>query len=147
MSVTIDGTAGITIPSGGLLTGVGSTSATTFLVGNVTLNNTATWFSGPNTGSIGANGQKWLIIAHAQLTNSAGVASLGIRIYNGSASIAESYTRNETATGYVDCSCFIVVTLSAATTFTLQARDFGSTSGSLLSDGSNTTSITAIRLS
>lgn len=131
----------------GVMTGIGSDSATTFLVGNVALNNTGSWFNGPNTGSIGASGQKWLIIGHGQLTSTSAVTSLGIRIYNGSASIAESFTRNETTSGYVDCSCFAVVTLSAATTFTLQARDYGTTSGVLLSDNSNTTSITAVRLS
>lgn len=145
MSVTIDGTNGVTIPTGGLLTGVGSDSATTFQVGNVSLTSSSTWYNGPNTGSIGASGQKWLIIGHGQLTNTAGVSSLGIRLYNGSAAIAESFTRNQTASGYVDCSVFAVVTLSAATTFTLQARDYGG-GGTLLADNADCTSITAVRL-
>lgn len=147
MTVTIDGTSGVTIPTGGLLTGVGSDSVTTFLVGNVTLNNTASWFNGPNTGSIGASGQKWLIIAHGQMLDSTNSASLGIRIYNGSTVLAESFTRNAIANGYVDVSCFVVVTLSAATTFTLQARDYSNNTGTLLSDNSDCTSITAVRLS
>lgn len=146
MSVTIDGTGGVTIPTGGLLTGVGSDSLTTFLVGNVALTNAATWYSGPNTGSIGAAGQKWLIIANGCVTNTGSGSSQGVRIYNGSAEVAVAYTRNQTASGYATTSCFAVVTLAAATTFTLQARDFGG-GGSLQSDGSDLTSITAVRLS
>lgn len=146
MSVTINGTSGVTIPAGGGLTGVGSDSVSAFLVGNVALTNAATWYNGPNTGSIGAAGQKWLIIGHAQLTNSSTVTSLGIRLYNGSAVLAESFTRNQTASGYVDCSVFAVVTLTGATTFTLQARDYNG-GGTLLADNADCTSIMAVRLS
>lgn len=147
MSVTIDGTAGVTIPAGGLLTGVGSNSVTTYQISNVTLNSTITYFSGPNTGSIGAAGQKWLIIGHGQFTDTAGVASVGVRIYDGTSALSQSFNRVVTANGYVDCSCFIVVTLSGATTFTLQAADFTSTNGLLIADSAICSSITAVRLS
>jgi hypothetical protein len=146
------GTAASTVAAGDhthAFTGTGST----FLGADVVLNNTGTWFSGPNTGSIGANGQKWLILATATMLDTAGVARLHARITDGSGVQAESAAVSVAASDEVVVSLSVVVTLSGATTFTLAARDSTSTSGKLLttetaSGASNlASSITAVRLS
>jgi hypothetical protein len=128
-----------------------SQSATTFLTSGVTLSNTALFFNGPNTGSIGASGQTWLIMATAQMQDGVGAALFEAVISNGSSNIADMLATSSSAGASVTVSLFAVVTLSAATTFTLQVKDQTSTGGLLAASGSATankaTSITAIRLS
>lgn len=131
---------------------VAASGATTYLVGNVNLNNTANYFNGPNTGSIGANGQTWVIIGVVQMSDSAGAANLLYRIWNGSAAVAENSTQNYTASGAAAGSVIATVTLTGPTTFTLQAKDATSTNGILIASpggasiSNTTTSITAIRI-
>ena len=128
-------------------------SATTFLGANVNLNNTGQFFSGPNTGSIGASGQKWLIIATATLNDTAGAASVELAIFDGSNYIANSSCIIPAVSQRQTMTIQAVVTLSGATTFTLRAKDATSTSGLIQATGNATgvanraTSITAVRLS
>jgi hypothetical protein len=128
-----------------------SQSATTFLTSGVTLNNTALFFNGPNTGSIGAAGQTWLIMANAQMQDGIGAALFEAVIFNGASNVADMLATSSSAGASVTISLSAVVTLAAATTFTLQVKDQTSTGGLLAASGSATankaTSITAIRLS
>lgn len=143
--VKADGTP-ITYPP--LASGV----ATTFLGADVNLSNTGSWFSGPNTGSIGAAGQTWLIIATGTLIDTAGAARLEARIFDGTTGKPEAGAVSTSLNNEVTVTVHLVVTLSAATTFTLQARDSSSTSGKLLTSVTSAATanvssfITAVRL-
>lgn len=130
-----------------------NTGATTFLGSDVALNNTATFFSGPNTGSIGANGQVWLILAVAAVRDTAGAAGIVAQIHDGTNPIvADTITTGGTSYEGV-ISLHIAVTLTGATTFTLKACDITSTNGQLLTTSASagvsnkSTYITAVRLS
>jgi hypothetical protein len=129
-----------------------NTGATTFLGADVALNNVANFFNGPNTGSIGASGQVWLIIGVAQLTDTAGIAALEAAIFDGTNYIANSVGQNFAASARVPVTICAVVTLSGATTFTLRAKDPTSVSGVLKTTdaasgvANKATSITAVRL-
>jgi hypothetical protein len=129
-----------------------NTGATTFLGADVALNNTANFFNGPNTGSIGASGQVWFITATGTYTDTAGAATVVLAIFDGSAYIASSVASVPATSFMASHTLSAVVTLSAATTFTLRARDASSTSGVLQTSGSvsaianKATSITAVRL-
>jgi hypothetical protein len=128
-----------------------SQSATTFLTSGVTLNNVSNFFNGPNTGSIGAAGQTWLIMANAQMQDGIGAALFEAVIFNGASNVADMLATSSSAGASLTISLSAVVTLAAATTFTLQVKDQTSTGGLLAASGSATankaTSITAIRLS
>lgn len=126
---------------------------TVFLGSNVSLNNTANWFNGPNTGSIGAAGQKWLILAKATIQDTAGAASVGMRISDGTNLWDGGETSTSGAGVRAPFATAFITTLGAPTTFTLQARDGTSTSGLLLTSGvltglpaNRATSITPVRL-
>ncbi len=127
--------------------------ATTFLAADVNLNNTSNWFSGPNTGSIGASGQVWLISAFATMIDTAGIAQFELGIFNGSTYLTDLANTSAGASAYLSMASAVVVTLSGATTFTARARDNSSTSGVLKTTGAGNgasnvaTSITAIRIS
>jgi hypothetical protein len=112
----------------------------------VLLNNTGTFFNGPNTGSIGVAGQVWLIMANFAVSqSSAGVDYYTLHIWNGAAVVGEEVVVASAGAGVNAAGvCFAIVTLAAATTFTLRAKDVTTVDGSLLDTG---TSITAIRLS
>jgi hypothetical protein len=131
---------------------ISNTGATTFLGANVALNNTSSYFNGPNTGSIGANGQTWLITATATFSDTAGAAFFEAAIHNGSSYVAATGMQSSATNFQAVVALSVVVTLSAATTFTLRGRDFNSTSGLLLTTGAaaaianKATSITAVRL-
>ena len=131
-------------------TGPGFGGATTFLGADVALNNTANFFDGPNTGSIGANGQIWLIIGVVSLVSTVG-ANVEAGIFNGTAYIANS-AGTVAGNFYLPITVCAVVTLTAAMTFTLRAKDSSNVNGTLLTTGVATgaankaTSITAIRL-
>lgn len=130
---------------------INNTGATTFLGANVGTGTATTFASGPNTGSIGASGQVWLITATATVTDTA-AAQFIVDLFNGTASIGNTTLTvaiaNTMATGTVSA----VVTLSAATTFTLRVSDITNNSGTILTTGvspsaaNKATSITAVRL-
>lgn len=149
--LTIDGTAAtFAVP---IVGGPGEDSATTFLGADVPLNNTANFFDGPNTGSIGAAGEKWLITANATMSDTAGAAVFGLAIHDGTNYIVGNNGSIHAANFPVNVSVSIVVTLAAATAFALRARDASSTSGVLQTTSTGgaiankATSITAVRLS
>lgn len=143
-----------TTPTFQLLSPVAFTAsgATTFLAADVALNNVANFFNGPNTGSIGANGQTWWITATAFFADTAGAAVVEAAIFNGAAYIADATSAVYLANVGVTITLDAIVTLSAPATFTLRAKDQSSTSGLLLTTGNTTgiankaTSITAVRL-
>jgi hypothetical protein len=125
--------------------------ATTFLANDVALNNTANFFAGPNTGSIGASGQVWLIMATATMSDSGAAAVMEATIFDGTTRYAGSLATTFAATAKISISVSVVVTLTAATTFTLSVKDQSATTGTLLTTGggastNKATSITAVRL-
>lgn len=130
-----------------------ATGSTTFLAADVNLNNTANFFDGPNTGSVGANGQTWLLTAVANINDTAGAAHVEAAIFNGTTYIAADTATISAAGYYITITLSVIVSLSAATTFTLRAKDQSRTTGTLLTTGlstavsNKTTYITAIRLS
>lgn len=129
----------------------GISAAQAFLAGDVALNNTANYFNICNTGSIGASGQTWLIMATATFQDTAGSAAFRFRIWDTSTVFAESVTTSNAAGSDITASIFAVVTPSAAATYHLSAKDPTSTSGvakttSLAGTANKATSIVAIRL-
>ena len=128
-----------------------NTGATTFLTGDVTLVTINTFVNGPNTGSIGASGQTWLIMAEGVLTLGGGGGQGTLRIHNGTADI-RSANMNIANTSFGTIALSVVVVLSAATTFTLQAADnIGGSVSTLKATATNgaankATSITAVRI-
>jgi hypothetical protein len=128
-----------------------NTGATTFLGADVALNNAANFFDGPNTGSIGANGQTWLILAGGVIASPSAATTGEFAIYNGSAYIADTTSVGTTANFPSAVSLAVVVALSGATTFTLRAKGNDTTAVLLttgLSSGvtNKATYITAVRL-
>lgn len=130
-----------------------ATGSTTFLTADATTAVAGTYVNGPTTGSIGANGQIWLISANAVYVNSFGNnMTASIRINSGATDVGD--TSASAATGFSLSMSIapIVITLTAATTFTLQATDnIGGNQGALkattIASGTNkATWITAIRL-
>lgn len=131
-----------------------NTGATTFLGSNVPTLVAGTFTAGPNTGSIGANGQVLKISASATYAcSSAGGLTATIRMFDGTNSIANGSLTLAAANFFGGVALSKVVTLSAATTFTLGATDNqGASAGSLntsaLTGAANqATSITWERLS
>jgi hypothetical protein len=129
-----------------------SGAATTFLTGDATVAVSGTYVNGPNTGSVGAAGQVWLIMAGGVFLNgSGGNMTASLRINDGSADIIDGSATGATGSN-MQIALSVVVTLSAATTFTLQATDnVGGSVGVLKATapaaGTNkATWITAVRL-
>jgi hypothetical protein len=142
-----------TTPTFALLSPYNNVGATTFLGSDLALNNTANFFNGPNTGSIGGAGQTWEISASGNVIDTAGGAQFELAIFNGTTYIAETlsgtsgvFNRHQVTIAPVP------VTLTAATTFTLRAKDQTNTTGILATTGGATgasnisTWITAVRL-
>ena len=141
-----------TTPTFALLTPYAAAAATTYLGADVALNNTASFFNGPNTGPIGGNGQTWWITAKASIRDSAGAAGIGAQIHNGTSAIDTGSGTTWAPNTELTIPLGAIVALTAPATFTLQAKDPISTSGVLLTTGSasgvsnRATSITAVRL-
>jgi len=135
----------------GTVNGIGSQSATTFLGGDVPVPTANTYANGPNTGSIGASGQTWLIIAGGDVLTGGSGAQVALRIFNGSAGIKDC-NASLAATTWASMEMSVIVVLSAATTFTLQVTDnAGGNNTNLKTTGTNgtankATSISAVRL-
>lgn len=131
---------------------IANTGATTFLAGDVAMNNNANFFDGPNTGSIGAAGWVVLLMAVANVKDTASNANFEAGIFNGSAYVANTGGSMQGASFQVTIPLVAVVTLSAATTFTLRARDQTTNSGVFMTTGvasgvsNKATSITWVRL-
>lgn len=127
-------------------------SATSYLAADVPMSVTGVYVNGPSTGSIGGAGQKWLIVAKAGVNDASTAATFVIQIHDGSGVIDTAGGATGGAGFGMTLICGKVVTLSAATNFTLRGTDLGSASGGFNSsnDGGTTrfaTSITAVRLS
>lgn len=128
-------------------------NATTFLGSDTLLGTGGTWTNICNTGSIGANGQKWTIYAVATGTNTTGQTFLGLSIFNGTSRIVTVEGVNPAASQTIGLFAGITTTLSGATTFTLQGT--GNNGGTLfktspltVSGGAanSATGITAVRI-
>lgn len=149
----VAGSAVLTLPTttGTLALNVSAANATTFLGADVSMPSANTAYDAVNTGSIGASGQTWLIMATIAVWDNAGAAIIQTGIYNGSSYItAESLY--STGTQGVVITMQAVVTLSAATTFTLRAASNTTTSaikttGNATFAANKSTNITAVRLS
>jgi hypothetical protein len=141
-----------TTPTFALLNGdVGTTSVTTFLGSDVALNNTGSFFNGPNTGSIGAAGQTWLIIAGGAIDSGSGATTAEFALYNGSSYIADLTGVGAGAGWPAIATVAVVVTLAGPTTFTLRAKAnttsaFLRTTGLSSAVANKATFITAVRL-
>lgn len=112
--------SGLTVT--GLFTGVGSDSVASYLTGNVTLTNINQFYDGPNTGSIGANGQIWAIFASGAVYNNSQATYGEIAIYNGSTYLTPIQGSVGGAAGWTALGTVMaIVTLTGPTTFTLRA--------------------------
>lgn len=126
-------------------------SASSFLANDVTLTVTGTYYNGPNTGSIGSNGQTWALLAKGTAVDSGAAALFRFQIHDGT-NIVATGAQSSGGSGFnASVTIAKVVSLSGPTTFTLKAADMTSSNGTLMSsDDSNATkfasSITAIRL-
>lgn len=126
-------------------------AATTFLAADVSLNNAANFFSGPNTGSIGAAGWVALVMGVATV-NSNAASNIEVGLFDGTNYIANNNVLVDSANAYRVVEVKAVVTLAAATTFTLRARDQSNTGGVLATTGlasgvaNKATSITYVRI-
>lgn len=147
--LTSDGTTfSWAAPPAGAITNTGTT---TFLAADVALNNVANFFDGPNTGSIGANGQTWQITAVGTVVCPGAAATGEIAIFNGSAYVAASAGVAPAAGFPVIVTITAAVVLTGAATFTLRAKSNQATSvlnttGAATAIANKATSITAVRL-
>ena len=143
----------ITVPDADVTLGLGAAAgvAQTFLASDVNLNNTSNYFNICNTGSIGASGQKWLLIGVCNLSDTAGAAALNVRIWDTSTVFCESTSYVAAANQQITVTVMTIVSPSGAATYHLSAKDATSTSGIAQTTGAagtanKATSITAIRL-
>ena len=127
------------------------TAAQTFLGADVLLNNTSNYFNVVDTGSIGASGQAWLLIASVALTDTAGAANINVRVWDSTTVFEEASMDIRTANAVETCTIPVIVTPSAAATYSISCKDTSSTSGKALTTGNagtanKATSIVAVRL-
>lgn len=122
----------------------------TFLGSNNVLGDSA-YHDIVNTGSIGAAGQTWLIIATSVCADANQAANFLQRIWDGTTVYNEVSNLSVTASGQITTTTCAVVTLAAAATFRLSIKDLSATTGTVYTTGNSgtankATSITAIRL-
>lgn len=127
--ISISATGVPTLTTGGVLNtpaSVSLTNATNFLsVNDVTVGIASSVLIGNgttaicNTGSIGAAGQKWEITGVGLIGATSGASTAGVAIWNGSSYVAQGGGVSTYDNWPVTSICRCVVTLSAATTFTL----------------------------
>lgn len=87
------------------------------------------YYTAGTTGSIGAAGQVWLLVANFSLTTS-GNNYLNIRIWNGSTAVAQSDIGNPGNVS-VGGALTTIVTLTGPTTFSAQAVNFSAAQGNI----------------
>lgn len=132
--------------------GLFSGEATTYLGADVALNATGNYQNGPNTGSIGAASQTWLIMGTACMLDTVGACHFNVRFTDGSSFYSDTAGSSGGANLMASVSISKIITLSAATTFTLTAKNSTATTGKLLTTATNagvnnqSTFITAVRL-
>jgi len=101
--------------------------------GQVNCGATGTYASVCNTGAIGAAGQKWRIEAGANVGNSpSGYDFISAQIWNGSALVGSEITVCTINGLNTFAACCAIVTLTAATTFSLRVKDNSSGGGYVL---------------
>lgn len=108
-----------------------SVGAQTFLGADLALNNTATVFNGPNTGSIGANGQTWNIEVSASCFNSGGTGTFDIGVHDGTNYLVATRALTAAINIRNQITISVIVTLTAATTFTMKCQDTVSTNSTI----------------
>jgi len=139
-----------TTPTFTLLTPCNNVGATTFLGSDIALNNPALFFNGPNTGSVGASGQTWLLIAGGVIDSPSAATTGEFAIYNGTADIAAMTGVGPNAQWPAIATMATVVTLSGPMTFTLRAKGNAGTAvlrtTGLSTTPNKSTFITAVRL-
>lgn len=115
--------------------------ATTYLGTDVNFGTGTTFQNGPNTGSIGVAGWVVLVMATAELANATGLSStMEVAIFDGTnyhSAVAPFLFSTEGKTVTVQA----VITLAAATTFTLRARNNNGSSGASLQTTGNATGV------
>lgn len=111
----------------------GATYVETTQSGNIGFGVGSTWVNLINSGSVGANGQIWHVTGYGQITDTAsGNASMGVRLFDGASNtvIGQAYAHTGGGASYnIMVPVSAVISLTAATTFYLQAIDFSSASG------------------
>lgn len=110
-------------------------AAQTFLGADVLLNNNANYFDGPNTGSIGAAGQKWKITAVMSVIDTAGAATIKGRIWDGTTVYTETVFTTSAANYEGIITAVAIVTLAGAATFYASCRDLTSNNGRIQTTG------------
>jgi hypothetical protein len=127
--------ADLTVSQVNAMLGVAQTPGQVFLTGSdVALNNTANYFDVINTGSIGASGQVWKITAYACAADTVS-AKINVRIWDGTTVYAESSSFVGGGSFTNTIPVIAIVSLSAATTFKLSAKDVTSTGGLIQATG------------
>jgi hypothetical protein len=117
-------------------TAFAATSGQTFLGSDVTGLQTAV-LQGPNSGAIGANGQTFNIEVCASLVDSAGGAAFDVGIHDGTNYLSATRVSTTTAGQRTSATFSLLVSLSAAATFSLRAVDVSSASGTLCTTSAN----------
>lgn len=151
LNIQAGGTNVIQISAAGVVTSPLSSTQITYLGANVTMTSANTWYDGPNTGSIGAANQKWLIIACGSIQNAAGAVYGEIAIHDGTNFLAAQGSVGGNTSWQALGTASYIVTLSGATTFTLKGAANAANSTLLAGGSYNTTKsptyIIAMRLS
>lgn len=123
-----------------------ASSLTNSLAGDVTLNNTTSYFTGPTTAQ-GTSGT-WLATATVTVVDSVGAAAFDIRIWDGTTVFASSsgFTSGAAVVGTLSVSGVIS---SPAGNITVQVKDKSSTSGLIKSNvtgSSKDSTLTVVRI-
>jgi len=145
--------AGIAVTGGVAVTGTLTGSATMFspitnsLSGNVALNNTANYFTGPTVAQ-GSTGT-WFASGTVVVLDSAAGAIFDVKLWDGTTVIAEARVTTTAANQEQSASVSGFIT-SPASNIRISVRDVVSTNGQIRfnsnSDGSKTATITAFRI-
>lgn len=146
--LTSDGTtfSWAALPAGAIT----NTGATTFLGSDVPIT-TGNVGNGPNTGSFGAAGWVVLLLGTGLFLDTSGVVNNGELAFHDGTNYLADTPSNIIASGRAAIAISAVVTLSAATTFTLRAKAISGgltllTTGNASLIANKATSITAVRL-
>jgi hypothetical protein len=122
ISISASGVPTITAPTfSGIVSGLGSQSVASYLAADVTMTLANTWYDGPNTGSIGANGQIWVILAKGEITNAGAAVAGEISIHDGTTFLTGGSSVGGSSTWTAVGVGMYFVTLTGPTTFTLKA--------------------------
>lgn len=98
----------------------GSSSVISYQTTNVNAVLANTWYDGPNTGSIGANGEKWLIVASAVIAYSGGAVLGEVAIHDGTNYLAAQWNVGAGANWPAVATASYIWSSTGAKTFTLK---------------------------